>query len=390
MTGRIRQRGENTWQIYLDFGRDVNGKRITKGFTYKGGVRGARARLKELLEEYKDGPEPTPDLQTLAEYLAYWLVNGAGLNVSPRTLQGYEDIIRVHLVPKLGAIPLAKLAPIQIQEYERKQMESGRFDGKGGLSPQTVTHHHRLLSAALKQAVAWRLLDRSPMDGVKPPRVEREDQPILRGDKVPSLLKLAEGTRLYTPLILGLTTGIRRGELLALTWSAVRFVNRRIDIKQSLEETRAGLRFKPPKTKKSRRALTMGILAAEALRLHYEEQVAEKHALGNAYVDQDLVFPGPTGEPWQPKNFSKAYSSLRARAGLDVTFHGLRHTHCADMLSRGIRLEVMSKRLGHSTIRTTADLYGHISQLLDMEVGDETDRALGESLGLRMEVNEGE
>ena len=380
MTGRIIPRGENKWQIRLDFGRDETGKRIQTTETVNGGIRAAQRRLNELLAEHKDGPKAAPQRQTVAEYLDYWLERGAKPSVSPRTLEGYASIIRTHVAPKLGAIQLSKLTPIHIQNYEANLLVEGRIRDGRGLSPQTVLHHHRLLFVAMKQAVAWRLLDRNPVEGVKAPSVERDDRPILEDDGVMVLLRHLAPTRFFVPALVTLATGIRRGELLALHWAEVDMEKRKLEIRYSLEQTKAGLRFKTPKTKKSRRAIYFPPIVLEALKKHQAQQREFQRQLGPAWVDHDLVFPYTQGQPWVPGEFSNIFSDLRRQVNVPTTYHDLRHSVASQLLRDGVHLKVVSDLLGHSSVVMTGDLYSHVTDQGRDQISEHTERSLRRAL----------
>src|SRR5262249_39556137 len=151
---------------------------------------------------------------TLTDYLNRWLSEYAKHNVAPKTFERYDEIVRLHLIPALGGHRLPALRPLHIQECYSVALRSGRGDGKGGLSARTVLHHHRILREALHQAVRWQLLARNPADAVDPPRAQRPEMRALDEAETATLVKVARGTQLYLPVLLAVTTGLRRGEIL--------------------------------------------------------------------------------------------------------------------------------------------------------------------------------
>jgi integrase len=155
------------------------------------------------------------------------------------------------------------------------------------------------------------------------------------------------------PVILAVTTGLRRGEILALRWSNVDLIGGTIAVAQSLEQTSMGLKFKSPKTHRSRRSIGLPALAVEALRAHRAKQAEEKLRLGPAYDDHDLVCPRFAGRPWPPNKFSAAFSVL-------FRFHDLRHSHATYLLGAGVHAKIVSERLGHSGVGLTLDTYSHV------------------------------
>ena len=186
--------------------------------------------------------------------------------VARKTLERYREIVDRHLVPALGAIPLGKLQPVHVQAYYTQALATGRRDGTGGLSAQTVVHHDRVLNVALKRARSLRLIASNPIEDVSRPRVERHEIEALEPDEAAALLTAARGTRMFPIIFLALATGLRRGEVLGLRWSDVDLEGRRLTVAQSLEQTVAGgLKFKAPKTKRSRRTIALSLALVEEL-----------------------------------------------------------------------------------------------------------------------------
>jgi integrase len=170
-----------------------------------------------------------------------------------------------------------------------RALENGRLDEPGGLSPQTVLHHHRLLHRALEQAVKWQLLVRNPCDAVEPPTPAPVEMRALTGAESIQLLQAAEGTPLFLPVVLGSATGMRRGEICALKWEDVDVKRGVVTVRRSLEETRAGLVFKSPKTRKGQRTFSLPDFAVEVLVRHRAAQEETRRLMGTTYQDLGLV-----------------------------------------------------------------------------------------------------
>lgn len=266
-----------------------------------------------------------------------------------------------HLVPALGAVSLAKLQPVHVQGYYGDALKSGRRNGKGGLSAQTVRHHDRVLNVALKRARALRLIATNPIEDVSRPKVERAELQVLEPDETARLLATASTTRVYVPTFLALATGMRRGEVLALRWSDVDLKGGTLQVVQSLEVTDDGLRFKPPKTRRSRRTITLPASVVEVLSDHKARQAEERLQLGLGKDERGLVFAQVSGEPVNPDNFSNEFKRVAKRAGVrPITFHGLRHTHITNLLREGVHPKIASERAGHSSVAITLDTYSHV------------------------------
>ena len=171
--GHIRQRS-GSWEIRYDLAPDpVTGKRQTRTATVRGTKRDAQVELRRLLGQVDRGEHADPRKLTVGDWLEQWLEEVAH-KVSPKTFQGYAQIVRQHLIPALGALRLALLAAVHIQGYYNRARASGRRDGKGGLSARTVHHHDRVLNIAFKRARKLGLIAANPTEDATPPKVERQ------------------------------------------------------------------------------------------------------------------------------------------------------------------------------------------------------------------------
>ena len=205
------------------------------------------------------------------------------------------------------------------------------------------------------------LLARNPIQAVEPPKAQRQEMHALDEDETATLLGLLAESRLYMPVMLAITTGLRRGEILGLCWKNVDLATGTIMVVQSLEQTKERVRLKSPKTHRSRRSIALADMTVEALRSHRVKQAEERLALGPSYEDHDLVCPRPGGSPWPPDMFSTAFAAFVRRSGMKpFRFHDLRHSHATHMLRAGVHPKIVSERLGHSAVGITLDTYSHV------------------------------
>lgn len=368
MRGHVRQRSKGTWLITIELGNDpVTGKRdryyTTVHYPRKSD---AERHMRQIMHEMETGTFIIEQDIRLGEYLNRWLKDYAEVQVAPRTYARYEEIIHNHILPALGRVPLQKLRPLHLQNFYSALLKGGRLDGKpGGLSAQTVQHYHRLLRNALQQAVRWQMLAVNPADAVTPPKVRRSpDLNILTGDEVKSLLEQVEkrAPQYYTMVLLAISTGMRRGELYGLRWIDVDLAAGVVSIKQVAQSiTGQGVSFKEPKTKKSKRTIPIPKIVARALAAHKVEQAEKRIAHGPGYQDHGLVFCQPDGRPGFPDSVTSWFAKFIAASDLPkIRFHDLRHTHVALMIKLGVHIKTISERLGHSSIATTMDIYGHL------------------------------
>ena len=377
MRGTLKQRSKGSWTIILDAGRDpATGKRRQQWHTVKGTKREAEKRLAELVHQVDNGDYVNPGNLTVGAFLVQWLRDYASTNVRPRTIEGYRDIVIGHLIPGLGNILLLQLKGAHIQGYYTRALECGRKDGKGGLSPCSVLHHHRVLWEALGHAVKWQLVPRNIADTVDPPRPQKLEITTLDNAGLLTLLGKARGSIYFPFLHLVAYTGLRRSEALALKWQDVDLNLATISVVRSVHQIRGvGMEFNQPKTTRSRRQVALSPTAVLALRDHWLQQQALDAELGSP--TSDLVFHRIDGSPLRPDAVTRACAKWAREAGLPaLRLHDLRHTHATLMMELGINPKVVSERLGHASVGITLDLYSHVSPSLQAEAAQRFDQGL--------------
>ena len=340
----------------------------------------SQRELRAILTGVDGGTYTDPSKMTLAAWLQQWLEE-AQHNVARKTLERYREIVELHLVPHSARSRWPSCSPCISRPTTPHALASGRRDGSGGLSPQTVVHHDRVLNVAMKRARALRLIPTNPVEDVSRPAVNRHEIEVLEPAESAALLAAARTTRMFPIVFLALATGLRRGEVLGLRWSDVDLERRSLTVAQSLEQTKAGLRFKTPKTKRSRRTIALSPSLVEELQAHRARQAADRLALGMGRDPAGLVFTRIDGDPIQPDSVTKMFARIVARAKIrPISFHGLRHTHATDLLRAGVHPKIASERLGHSSIAITMDTYSHAIPGLQEDAAQRIDAALRATL----------
>lgn len=282
MKGHMRKRSKGSWTIWVDIGRDPEtGRRKQQSFTIRGSKKDAERELRAILTRIEGGAHVKPTKLTVGEYLKQWLESYVATNATPKTRDRYEGIVRAHLIPAFGSLPLAALQPQRIQNYYSQALKSGRKDGNGGLSAQTVRYHHMVLCEALKHAVKRGLLIRNVVEATDPPAPERKEIAIIDADGVRLLLQAAKGTPYYACIFTAVYTGLRRSELLGLRWCDVDLDLATISVVQTLHQLQNGAyMFGKPKTKGSRRMIALSPSLALLLREHKQKQELDRMLLG--------------------------------------------------------------------------------------------------------------
>jgi integrase len=369
MRGTVRKRG-GTWSYIVYLGTDPATGRTRQrekgGFTTK---RAASAALAEAVAALHKGTYVEPSRQPLRDYLQGWLASER-LRLRPGAYDACELHVRAYIVPRLGDVPLRDLNRPILRKFYADLRTSGRLRGRGGLSGKTVHNVHRTLSRALSEAVVDQLLVRNPAVSAhqQPPSPE---QPTWSAAQLRAYFAAVAGDRLAAMWRVAATTGMRRGELVALRWSDVDLDRGRIAIARQRAKGAGTVATGPTKTSKARRLLPLDGRTTDALRRHRKEQDAERELWGEAYEDHGLVFCLANGRPLHPDAVTARMKRNARKAGLPwIKLHGLRHTYATLMLQAGVHPKVVQERLGHSSITVTMDTYSHAIPSMQEDAAD--------------------
>jgi integrase len=227
------------------------------------------------------------------------------------------------------------------------------------------------------------LLARNPVDAVKPPKVSRKTMQTYDMAQTAELLETLRGERLFVPVILAVLCGLRRGEIAAIRWGQIDLAKAQLSVSRSAEQTRAGVRYKEPKSGRSR-TVALSQTVVEELRAHRVSQAQELLRLGVRVTDETFVCARKDGNPLQPDSFTHDWDRKIAKTTLPrLRFHDLRHAHATHLLSSGVHPKVASERLGHSKIGITLDLYSHVLPNMQSDAAAIVDGALRAALNKR-------
>jgi integrase len=379
MKGHIRERSPGHWAIVIDVQDAKTGKRRRRWHSYKGTKRGAQSECARLIAEIDKGAYVAPSRLSVKEFLEQWIEHMRG-QVSPRTHERYAEIARKNLVPLLGDRPLGKLQEIDISQAYATALASGRRDGKGGLSPRTVGHMHRVLHEALKQAMIWKLLARNPAALVKPPKPDPKKMKVLDTDATAAMIEAARPYAAFIPVLLAVLCGLRRGEIAALRWKSVDLDTGQLAVVASIEQTKKGCREKSTKTGRDR-TVAMPAVLVEELRQHRLRQAQDLLQLGVRLSVDHHVVTQFDGTALQPNSIGHAFTIfLQARGLPHMRFHDLRHTHATQLLKDGVHAKIAAERLGHAKVGTTLDLYSHVLPGMQEDAAARVDAAISAAL----------
>jgi integrase len=358
--GSIVRRGAS-WRLTVELPPDGTGRRQRVTATVAGSKRDAQRRLTELLAQADQQRLGATPRMTLAEYLDVWLRDYTATK-APKTQRVYRDLVR-HVVPRLGSVPIGRLTPSHLVGLFSALREVPRHDGNGTLALTTVHAVYRVLRTALNTAVRWQLLTRSPLDGVDPPSVPRQEMKCFDAHQARRFLAAAdeEGTRWGALFTVLLQTGCRPGELKALRWEDLDLATGRLYIRRHVQRLPGhGFVVGDTKTASGRRALTLGPDVVGLLRRHRAEQAECRLRAGPLWHNLGLVFPSEVGGYLEAARVTRVFRRICDRANLPrIRLYDLRHTSATLLLASGVDLKTVSERLGHTDATLVLTTYGH-------------------------------
>lgn len=350
--GSVYQRRDGRWVAQLQIGYGANGAPRFR-HRYATTRREADDRLVEMKAARLGGLLDDDEGLTVAGLLERWLESKVR-DLRPSTLLSYRSTARLYISPLIGRIRLERLRPLDLERMVAGLLEAGH-------SQHIAAYSLRIAKSALKQAVRWQLVARNAAEAIRPPRVPKNELTVWMGAEAKRFLTVTSTHRLHGLFVLALLTGMRRGELLSLSWDDVDFERTRLTVRRNLVYTPGLLELSKPKTAGSHRTVSLSPGVIEALRLHRQRQTLEREALGAAYGDCGLVFASEVGTPTHPRNLERVFFNHLESSGVRrIRFHDLRHTAASLMILRGVPPKLVSKLLGHASVAFTLQVYVHV------------------------------
>ena len=366
--GNIRKRKDGRWEGRYTVGHDPEtGKAIIKNVLGKTQAE-VKEKLKKAIEENVGIDYGKAKTYTVSSWLEVWMENYAKVKLRPSTFKTSQGFLKNHIKPQIGGVLLDKLTTIQIQRFYNNLQKSGRVQRKNfpelkdkSLSPRVVRGVHTLLHNCLEQAVAEHLLLTNPAQGCKLPQLEKKEMKILPQEKIGMYLAEAERRGLLAAFYLELTTGLRRGELLALQWTDLDAESKTLSITKQVNRINGELVVSPPKTRNSVRTLALPQQAIDLLIAEHK-----KHSR-NPYL-----FPSPkTGTMYDPDAFRRTHDKILKAIGTEhIRFHDLRHTFATLSLKSGVDVKTLSGALGHYSAGFTLNTYTHATAQMKQDAAD--------------------
>lgn len=366
--GSIHQRKDGRWVGVIDRGWK-NGKRARK-YIYGATQEEVVDQMADARKASKDGTLVLDQRQTVVTFLDRWF-EGARDGLRASTVRSYEQLLRVHIKPALGHIPLAKLMPQDVRSFMRDRAAAG-------LSPRTIQYLHAVLRVALVQALADGLVARNVAKLVKAPTVKHRKVQPLTPEEARRFLDAVQDDRngpLYTVAV---ALGLRQGEALGLRWQDVDLEAGTLRVVHALQRVRKeGLKLVQPKSDSSHRNIALPEVAIRALRAHRVRQKEERLLAGSRWKENGFVFTSSIGTGLDGRNVTRQFKAALSRAGLPAKrFHDTRHTAATLLIAQGVHPRAIMETLGHSEIRLTMNTYGHVVDEVRREVANRMDAIL--------------
>jgi integrase len=360
--GQIVSRGPDRWLVRVYVGINEEGKRRYVSKVISGKFKQAQAYLGTQLSSLEQRTFVPPAKQTVREFLRSWLDDTASQKVSASTLRSYRERLKA-VEQRIGHLKLDRVAHQTIQALYKALQDELKY------SSRTVRYTHTVLSQAFKKAVAWRVLPHNPCDNVTLPKKEGVERQVWTTEQVNTFLNATREHPWHALWELLLNTGMRPGEAFGLKWGDLE--GSRIRVQRAVIESQEKGQYTigEPKTKKSRRTVTLADSTLQALKAHRAHQAEEILAAGETYQRQDFIFPNQKGGFLNIHAVDARWETCVRKSGLPrITLYGCRHTHATVLLMAAVNPKVVSERLGHASIVITLDTYSHVLPDMQEEV----------------------
>jgi integrase len=374
MKGYFRKRGDK-WSFTVDIGRDpATGKRKQKSRTGFKTKKEAQNACAELITKLSTGAYADPGKKTVEGLMNEWLANRK-VKVKDTTFKNYRRAAESRVIPVLGRLPMKELTHAVGQGFVNDLIEQG-------LSNRYIEYIVSTLHSALKFAVRTKQISSDPLEYVEVPRPRRRTHTTWTIDEVKRFLHFSslDNPIYHMAFQLFIHTGMRRGEVLALTWDNVNLEERKISVAQSLIYDDEGFRFTTLKTNSSYRQISIDEDLAAELKRFKVKQNAFKLMLGPEYNDLGLVCCRENGNPIYFRTLAICFDRIIKKASVPkIRLHDIRHTHATILLRLGENPKIVSERLGHSRVGMTLDTYSHVTPDMQKSTADKFGSALKEN-----------
>ena len=364
---RKRNNGEIRYEITVEGERDLlTGKRNRAYKTIKGTKKEAKAIMRQMIVDMERGIAIRKSPKKVAEWLNEWLELYLP-DIEETTRIGYKTKINNYLIPALGDIYLQSLRTEHVQKLINDMMARD-------LSPKNIRDTYNNINAAMKKAVVLRMIPFNPCEGVALPKLKRYKAKVYDLEMIHKLLSVAENTDMYLPILLCVTAGLRRGELLALRWDNIDFANSILQVRSNMVRGEKDFIIKAPKTESGIRDIHLGQEVMEVLKKERSKYVSDMFSKETNFQNLNFVIRQKDGSPIRPDSMSQKWRRFLEDNRLpSIRFHDLRHSNATALIQAGVNPRVVQQRLGHSDVNITLNTYTHVLPDMDVEAAAKLD-----------------
>ena len=356
------------WQVTVEGVRGPNGerKRFSKTVRTR---KEAQDIERDMLNQLASGGIQRVTPMTTETWMKTWLTVHKP-DIEESTRRGYEEKIRNYIIPAMGHIPIAHIDGTFVQSWVKDMDERG-------LSARTIKSAYQCLHSAFKTAVQLRILPHNPCEYIMLPKINEYNAQVYTDPEIHTAINAAKGTDIFLLVYLGLAVGLRRGELCALKWDHIDLENSKIHITENRVAIKGDVITKQPKSKSSKRTITIGKSACRVLKTAKKEYDEERSSYGPGFCKEEYVIHLKDGSPYHPDSLTQKWGRFMAKHNLKhIRLHDLRHSCATSMVANNVDTKTVQKRLGHASYKTTMDLYVHRTQSMDDKAAEIMDQVI--------------
>lgn len=363
---RKRGNGQIKYEITVEGERDLLTGKRNRIFKTVDSKKEAKAVMRQMIVDMERGIAVRKSPKKIAEWLDEWLELYLP-NIEETTRIGYKTKIKNYIKPALGDIYLQSLRAEHVQKMVNDMIARG-------LSPKNIRDTYNNINAAMKKAVILRMIPFNPCEGVVLPKLKRYKAKVYDLEMIHRLLDVAEGTDMYLPILLCVTAGLRRGELLALRWDNIDFNNSILQVRSNMVRGEKDYIIKAPKSEAGIRDIRLGNEVMAVLKEERTRYVKDLFEYGANFQNLNFVIRQEDGSPLRPDSMSQKWRRFLEDNRLpSIRFHDLRHSNATALIQAGVNPRVVQQRLGHSDVNITLNTYTHVLPEMDIEAAAKLD-----------------
>ena len=364
---RKTKSGQRRYEITVEGARDpLTGRRNRVYKTVNCSEKEARKIMHRMINDMEQNKIVKKNHKSVAEWLDEW-INLYLPNVEETTRVGYKTKLRCYIKPAIGDIQICSLRADHVQKMVNDMLARG-------LAPKNIRDTFNNINAAMKKAVVLRYIPYNPCEGVVLPKLKKYRAKVYDNQMIHTLLDTSEGTDMYLPILLGVTVGLRRGEMLALRWDDIDFKTNTIKVRWKMVNGENGIIIKAPKSEAGIRDIKVGDEVMAELKKGRTQYMTDMISNSSIFQNLNFVIRQEDGSPLHPDSMTRKWSRFLKDNDLPhIRLHDLRHSNATALIQAGVNPRVVQQRLGHSDVNITLNTYTHVLPEMDIDAAAKLD-----------------